>query len=119
MIANKICARPYEETVNAFYFSFMGEIIRVWKEDFYDKFSVMTWKDFARNVGEDPSAICIRTPIKENQYNQTQLAFYPDGLVTASNNKGSVVLFKHCRFDVMFEMYAQKYNDFSGEKNDR
>lgn len=32
------CARPFDETTNAFYFRYKNEIIRVWKSDFYSYF---------------------------------------------------------------------------------
>ena len=32
------CARPFDETTNAFYFKYKDEIIRVWKSDFYSYF---------------------------------------------------------------------------------
>lgn len=79
------------------------------------KIKVKTWEDFIFATGSSISATEIRTPIEQNVYNQSQIAFDKDGYVWAVNSKGMVPMYKHCPVELMAEIYFQKMKEFKHE----
>lgn len=75
----------------------------------------MTWEDFLKETNSSFSAECVSAPRKDGVYNEVSVGFYKDGNVWVSGSKGSVRLFKNCPYELMFQMFMQRYNEV---KND-
>ena len=76
----------------------------------------MTWEDFIKESGSNFTSECISAPRRENVYNEPSVSFYKDGSVWVSGARGSVRLFNKCPYDLMYQMFIQRYNEVKNEK---
>ena len=71
----------------------------------------MTWEEFLKETNSSFSAKSVSAPREEGVYNEPSVGFYKDGNVWISGSKGCVRLFKNCPYELMFEMFMQRYNE--------
>lgn len=79
---------------------------------------INTWSDLLFFCGTSQSALSIQCPRDDKQYNAPSISFYEDGTVWVSGAKGSTQMFKHCPYQLMYEIFVQRHNEVLGVMDD-
>ena len=76
---------------------------------------VTNWQDLKFYCGANLTSQSIQCPRDDKQYNAPSISFYEDGTVWVSGAKGSVQMFKHCPYWLMYEIFKQRYNEVEND----
>jgi hypothetical protein len=71
----------------------------------------MEWEDLLIKTGGNISAKSIACPRKD-EYNEPSVSLYKDGSVWVSGAKGCVRMFNHCPYELMLEIFIQRFDEF-------